>query len=67
MITGFQELQPKLPYMDNSELVKYHAYQVSRIKCMRETEFCVDMLPVASSLKELSEQELKQRGLWLRK
>lgn len=66
-ITGFPDLQPTLPYLTDSELMKYHAYQVSRIKCMREVNFCANMLPVATALKQLSEQELKQRGLWLRK
>jgi len=65
-ITGFPHADFKLPILSNKELQEYHAYQVSRIKCMREFSFCANMLPVATALKELSETELKQRGLWLR-
>ncbi|CAB4183646.1 hypothetical protein UFOVP1106_34 [uncultured Caudovirales phage] len=67
MITGFQEVQPALPILSDEKLNEFHAYQVSRIKCMREVNFCVNMLPVASALKQLAEDELKQRGLWIRK
>lgn len=67
MIQSFSDLQPTLPVLNDAELVKYHAYQVSRIKCMREVNFCANMLPVATALKQLSEQELKNRGLWLKK
>lgn len=66
-VTGYPDVQPKLPILSNKELQEYHSYQVSRIKCMREFSFCANMLPVATALKELSETELKQRGLWLRK
>lgn len=66
-ITGFQHADFKLPILSDKELNEYHTYQLSRIKCMKEFEFCYDMLPVATALKELSEQELKQRGLWLKK
>lgn len=67
MIQSFEDLKPTLPYLTDEKLKEYHAYQVSRIKCMREVNFCANMLPVATALKQLSEQELKNRGLWLKK
>lgn len=67
MITGFAHSTPQLPILNDKELSEYHAYQVSRIKCMLEVNFCVEMLPVATALRDLSEQEMKKRNLWLRK
>ena len=53
----------KLPVMCDAELKRYHMYQVARIRNTQKTGWCLNMLPIALSLRELAENEMDLRNI----
>ena len=52
-----------LKLMDENELKRLHNYQVARIRNTQKTGWCLNMLPIALSLRELAENEMDLRNI----
>ncbi len=52
-----------LPALTDQKLKEYWQYQNGRVESSRKTGFCIDMVPVATTLKGLAEAEMTKRGI----